>query len=104
VSYLRRVPAGVRYLAALDETGAVRGTAACAVMGDSAGVFFVATHPNWRGRGVGTAMTNAALAAAREDGATVAALDASSTAGAAIYRRLGFQSAGTLTVLTRAIG
>jgi len=62
-------------------------------------VFFVDTEVAWRGRGVGTAMTAAALRAAAGDGAQRAFLD-SSALGLSIYRRLGFEkvSEGTLFV------
>jgi ribosomal protein S18 acetylase RimI-like enzyme len=46
-------------------------------------------HPAYRGRGLGTEMTLAALAAARAERATTAAL-ASTVAAASLYERLGF--------------
>jgi len=54
-------------------------------------VIFVNTHPDWRGRGVGQAMTAAALRAAQNSGARRACLD-SSDAGLSIYARLGFKT------------
>jgi ribosomal protein S18 acetylase RimI-like enzyme len=88
--YLRSLPGATRLLAAIDGDGVVRATSGCAVFGDGADVLFVNTDPNWRGRGVGLAMTAAALRAAREHGARFACLDATD-AGLSIYRRLGFE-------------
>jgi GNAT superfamily N-acetyltransferase len=95
VDYLRSVP-NARYLAAVDEAGAVRATAAAATWGRTTGVYFVNTDPGWRGRGVGTAMTAAALRAAAAAGAERACLDATSL-GFSIYRRLGFEPVGAIT-------
>jgi GNAT superfamily N-acetyltransferase len=95
VEYLRSVP-NSHYLAAVDDAGAVRATAASATWGRTAGVYFVNTDPDWRGRGVGTAMTGAALRAAAAAGADRAFLDASSL-GLSIYRRLGFEPVGAIT-------
>jgi len=95
VGYLRSVPS-TRYLAAVDEDGVVRATAAAATWASTAGVFFVNTDPAWRGRGVGTAMTAAALRKAATDGAERACLDASDL-GRSIYLRLGFEPVGGIT-------
>lgn len=95
LAYLRSIP-HARYLAAVDPQGAVRATAAVANWGTTTGVFFVNTDPAWRGRGVGTAMTAAALRAAATAGAERACLDASAL-GLSLYQRLGFESAGTVT-------
>jgi GNAT superfamily N-acetyltransferase len=54
-----------------------------------AGVYSVATRPAHRGRGFGTALTAAALAAAREQGFDTAVLEPSPS-GAPMYRRMGF--------------
>jgi GNAT superfamily N-acetyltransferase len=96
VAYLRSVP-NARFLAGVDELGAVQATAASANWGSSTGVFFVDTLDSWRGRGVGTAMTAAALRAAAAAGATSACLDASSL-GLSIYQRLGFREVGACTL------
>lgn len=93
--YLRGLP-GARLLAAVDESGAVRATAGWAVFGADATVFFVSTDIGWRGRGVGTAMTAAALRAAAAAGAERACLDASE-AGRPIYLRLGFEDVSPVT-------
>ena len=54
-------------------------------------IFNVATHPAHRGRGFGTAMTQAAIQAGRASGATVACLQ-SSVMGLPVYERLGFRT------------
>jgi GNAT superfamily N-acetyltransferase len=99
VDYLRSVP-NARFLAATDERGEVRATAATATFGRSAGVFFVNTDPAWRRRGVGTAMTAAALRAALAGGARASILDASAL-GHSIYRRLGFAAVSPNTLFVR---
>jgi ribosomal protein S18 acetylase RimI-like enzyme len=55
-----------------------------------AGVYHVATVPEARGRGFGTAMTVTAIHAAQELGYRIGVLAASS-AGLGVYRHLGFQ-------------
>jgi GNAT superfamily N-acetyltransferase len=55
-----------------------------------AGIYFVFTHPQARGRGIGAAITLAALQDARRRGYQVGVLTASAM-GYPIYRRLGFQ-------------
>ncbi len=59
-----------------------------------AGVYSVATRPAYRGRGFGTALTAAALAAADEQGYETAVLEPS-LSGAPVYRRMGFEPVGT---------
>lgn len=89
VAFLRSLPSAVRLLAAVDAEGAVRATSGMGTFGPYASVFFVNTDPAWRGRGVGSAMTAAALRAAQNVGARHACLD-STDQGLRIYRRLGF--------------
>lgn len=55
-----------------------------------AGIYFVFTHPQAQGRGIGAAITLAALQDARRRGYQVGVLTASAM-GYPIYRRLGFQ-------------
>jgi GNAT superfamily N-acetyltransferase len=99
VSYLRSVP-HARYLAAVDGGGTVRATAATALWGEAAGVFFVDTDRDWRRRGIGTAMTAAALRDAARLGARTAILD-SSRLGLGVYRRLGFDAVSDITMFVR---
>jgi GNAT superfamily N-acetyltransferase len=99
VAYLR-MALNARYLAATDADEVVRATAAAAVFGRTAIVFFVNTDAAWRGRGVGTAMTAAALRAAAEAGAENACLDASEL-GRSIYLRLGFRPVSAATSFVR---
>jgi len=99
VDYLRSIP-NARYVAATDGAGIVRATAAAAVFGRTTGVYFVNTDQEWRGRGVGTAMTAAALRRAIADGAEVAVLDASAL-GRSIYLSLGFTPVSETTLFVR---
>jgi GNAT superfamily N-acetyltransferase len=94
--YLRSLPATFRLFAAVESNDAVRATAGSGVFGTYANVMFVNTHRDWRRRGIGRAMTGAALRAARDSGATQACLDATAE-GRAIYARLGFEVAAEVT-------
>jgi len=94
--YLRSLPPPTHLLCALDGDGAVRATAGSSTFGTEGHVFFVNTDPEWRGRGIGQAMTAAALRASRGSGARRACLDASD-AGQSIYRRLGFDDVSRMT-------
>ena len=98
--YLRSLPPSFRLFAAVESNDAVRATSASGVFGTYAHVMFVNTHRDWRRRGIGQAMTGAALRAARDSGATRACLDAT-TAGRAIYERLGFDVAAQVTRFSR---
>ncbi|MDP9193993.1 MAG: GNAT family N-acetyltransferase [Acidobacteriota bacterium] len=64
-------------------------TTSVLVEGALAGIYFVATLPAARGRGIGAAVTRAAMRYARDAGATRAALQ-SSDLGYSVYRSLGF--------------
>jgi ribosomal protein S18 acetylase RimI-like enzyme len=97
--YLRSLPPAIRLFAAVDGDGAVRATSGSGAFGTEANVMFVNTDPDWRGRGIGQAMTAAALRAAEGAGATQACLDATA-AGLSIYRRLGFEVATRATRFT----
>ncbi len=94
--YLRSLPSEVRLFAAVDAGGAVRATSGAGAFGADATVMFVNTDPDWRRRGIGLAMTAAALRCARACGARRACLDAGE-AGAPIYRRLGFEAVTEMT-------
>jgi GNAT superfamily N-acetyltransferase len=58
--------------------------------GEVAGIYHVATVPSARGRGIGAAVTRAAMLHARNAGASRAALQ-SSESGYNVYRSLGFE-------------
>lgn len=94
--FLRSLPPTFRLFAAVDSDGKVRATSGSGVFDEYATVIFVNTDPDWRGRGIGQAMTAEALRAAQRGGARQAALDASDP-GRLLYLRLGFKNAGTLT-------
>ena len=79
----------------------VRPTFGFVTFGALATVFFVNTDPSWRHRGIGQAMTTAALRSARHAGASQACLDASAAA-VSIYLRLGFEIVARSTQLVRA--
>ena len=96
VSYLESLPEDSRILAAVDGHGAVRGTSGSRTYRTDAYVFFVNTDPGWRRRGVGLAMTAAALRSAANAGASRASLDASGP-GIPLYRGLGFVAVAELT-------
>ena len=98
--YLRSLPPAFGLMAAVDAAGDIRATAGSGAFGIHASVIFVDTDPGWRCRGIGSAMTSAALHAAREAGATQACLDASD-AGMRIYLRLGFEVVGPVTRVYR---
>jgi ribosomal protein S18 acetylase RimI-like enzyme len=57
----------------------------------TAGIYFVCTCPEFRRRGIGAAMTSAAMVEAARSGATHAVLG-SSPMGHGIYERLGFRT------------
>jgi GNAT superfamily N-acetyltransferase len=65
--------------------------------GELAGIYHVATLPRSRGRGIGAAITRAAMSFAKERGARRAALQASKM-GYNVYRALGFEDACSLSL------
>lgn len=77
----------VRFAATLD--GRMVGTALLLTTHDVAGIYVVTTLPEYRRRGIGTAVTAAALETARERGLRVGTLQASQL-GEPVYRRMGF--------------
>lgn len=89
--YLRSHSPAFRLFAAIDGDGAVRATSGWGLFGGQMTVIFVNTHPEWRRRGIGQAMTAAALRAAQGAGARQACLDASDSA-LPIYHRLEFET------------
>ena len=64
-----------------------------------AAVYCVATLPEMRGRGLGNAVTLAAISAAKQAGYKVAVLEASDM-GLPVYKRLGFQELCKLRTMT----
>jgi ribosomal protein S18 acetylase RimI-like enzyme len=101
--YLRSLPPAMRLFVAVDSDGIVRATAGAGAFGPEASVIFINTDPDWRGRGVGRAMTAGALHAAAQSGARRAGLDATN-AGLSIYVRLGFEVVTRTTRFLRAGG
>ncbi len=101
--YLRSLPPTVRLLCAVDGNGSVRATSGSDTFGKQANIFFVNTDPNWRGRGIGAAMTAAALRTAEGLGARQAYLDASGS-GLSIYLRLGFEPVTPTVRFSRTLG
>lgn len=79
--------AWMHFVAFLD--GKAVATTSVLIDGGLAGIYFVATLPEARGRGIGAAVTRAAMRFARDRGATQAALQASEL-GYGVYRSLGF--------------
>jgi GNAT superfamily N-acetyltransferase len=99
-TYLRNLSPSLSMLVAVDARHAIRATAGYRVTGPDATVLLVNTDQPWRRRGIGRAMTAAALQAASDAGAVGACLSASD-AGASIYRSLGFENAGQAMQLAR---
>ena len=87
----------IRFAARID--GRVVGTAGLSVSNGVAGIYVVATDPRYRRRGIGSAVTGAALRAARYRGLRVATLQAS-TDGEPVYRRMGFQQVSDYRLFT----
>ena len=65
-----------------------------------AGIYFVSTAPEARRRGIGAAITRAALEGARALGCRTAVLGASAP-GHGLYRRLGFEDVCAIEVYER---
>lgn len=77
--------------------GQVVATAKLFLDGGLAGIHAVSTHADFRNRGIGRAITNAALKEAQRRGAQRAVLQASPL-GEAVYRKLGFKEECRMTV------
>lgn len=89
----RAVPFGAgtarrHFIGFLD--GEPAGTSSLLFAGGVAGLYSVTVPPKVRRRGIGTALSLTALAAARQQGCRAAVL-AATAAGTGIYRRLGFR-------------
>jgi ribosomal protein S18 acetylase RimI-like enzyme len=67
------------------------GTAAVLLGDEVAAIYWVATDPAYRQRGIATALTTETLRLAREAGLSIATLQASSM-GQRVYRRIGFET------------
>lgn len=72
-------------------------TTSLLMAGELAGIYHVVTLPHERGRGIGAAITTAAMRHARAAGATTAVLQ-SSEMGFSVYRSIGFVPAGELSL------
>jgi GNAT superfamily N-acetyltransferase len=99
--HLRSMPPSIRLFAAVDADGTVRATCGSGTFGAQATVIFVNTHPGWRRRGIGHAMTVTALRSALDAGARQACLEASDS-GIPIYLRLGFDVVAQATQFFKA--
>jgi GNAT superfamily N-acetyltransferase len=73
--------------------------AVCCPFEGDAGIFYVATLPDARGRGLARAVVTRALAHARESGCQTASLQASES-GAALYEAIGFRRGAPLTLFS----
>ncbi len=87
----------VRFAGRID--GKVVGTSEVLFSRGVAGVYVVTTDPAYRRRGIGTAMTDAALKLARARGYLVATLQASDD-GQPVYVRMGFSTVETLKLFS----
>ncbi|MGC4746539.1 GNAT family N-acetyltransferase [Micromonospora sp. DT201] len=88
----------IRLAGRLDD-GRIVGTAVAWLSHGLVTLYFVGTQPEHRRRGIGAAMTSAALKLAAERGAGTAALT-SSPIGESVYHRLGFRPVGEFRLLT----
>lgn len=77
----------------VDDAAHPQATAAAAVRGSLVGVFSITAHPSVRRRGIGAAMTWAAMASGARRGASHAVLQASPM-GEPVYRAMGFTTVG----------
>jgi GNAT superfamily N-acetyltransferase len=77
--------------------GVAVATTSALLDGDLAGIYHVVTLPESRGRGIGAAMTHAAMRDARASGARHAVLQASAM-GEGVYRSVGFESVCRLSL------
>jgi ribosomal protein S18 acetylase RimI-like enzyme len=75
-------------------------TALGLLAGEGIVIVNVATVPDARGRGIGRAVTLAAMHAGADAGATIAVLQ-STEMGHGVYQRLGFEEYGRYRVLAR---
>jgi ribosomal protein S18 acetylase RimI-like enzyme len=86
-------PPGTLIRFAARAGGTLAGTAALHARHGVAGLYVITVRPEFRRLGIGTALTNAALAAARDRGLPLATLHATA-GGEPVYRRMGFTEVG----------
>jgi ribosomal protein S18 acetylase RimI-like enzyme len=99
---LTRRPPGVHaYLARVD--GAPAACLGAIDRGDDCGIYFVATAPEARGRGLATELMTRALADGRARGCRTTSLQATK-AGYPIYARLGYRDCGRIQMWERRTG
>lgn len=90
---------GLITVAAYDADGAVVGGGSTAPRGEVSELMGIGILPRARGTGLGTAVTQALVRAALGAGVTTLFLSAASDGAASIYRRVGFEDAGTACIL-----
>lgn len=88
---------------AITRGGAIVSTSALFCEGGLAGIYAVATPEQERGQGLGACATARPLEIARAEGYRTGILQASQM-GAPVYRRLGFESYGALSLFVRMPG
>jgi GNAT superfamily N-acetyltransferase len=89
----------VTRLAGRSPDGSIVATTVLWIFHGVAVLYFVGTAPDQRRRGVGTAMTTAALALARDRGIRTAAV-ISTSMGEPMYRRIGFREVAHYRLLS----
>jgi GNAT superfamily N-acetyltransferase len=92
---MRSLDSMIRLVGRVD--GRVVATSAVLLGAGVAGLYWIATVPEYRGRGIGAELTTAAMRVARDHGAAVGTLQAS-TMGEPVYRRLGFTEVGEVVL------
>ncbi|MFG1918574.1 GNAT family N-acetyltransferase [Micromonospora sp. NPDC048898] len=85
-------PEVVRLAGVID--GRTVGTCTLSLGAEVAALYFVATDPEYRKRGIATALSVESLRLAREAGRRIVTLQASEE-GARVYQRVGFETVGT---------
>ncbi|GAA2123070.1 GNAT family N-acetyltransferase [Nocardioides bigeumensis] len=86
-------------VAAYDDEGVVVGGGSASPRGEVCELMGIGVIPRARGRGLGTATTEALTRATLRSGATTVFLSAGSDGAASIYRRVGFEDVGTACIL-----
>ncbi len=86
-------------VAAYDDAGTVVGGGSASPRGEVSELMGIGIVPRGRGRGLGTAVTEALTRAALHAGVSTVFLSAGSDAAASIYRRVGFEDVGTACIL-----